>query len=241
MLCVLVLVGVLLSHNRAARHVLERRHLAALGVQSRAWVAERPLTAPLAFVAVYIGCALFCLPVWWLQILAGHAFGLAGGVFWTLVASSAGSAVTVFVSQWAGGDWVAARAGGKAARFQRLAAQLGNHGFAVVVASRLLFVLPYGLGNYLVGLTGIKARDAALGTLVGNLPIVAVYVAIGATFADRRVAVLGRHWGLGRRDARRPDDGPSDGRPGTGRLGGHSADCRHLGLSRDQHTARIPL
>ncbi len=180
MLCVLVLVGVLLSHNRAARHVLERRHLAALGVQSRAWVAERPLTAPLAFVAVYIGCALFCLPVWWLQILAGHAFGLAGGVFWTLVASSAGSAVTVFVSQWAGGDWVAARAGGKAARFQRLAAQLGNHGFAVVVASRLLFVLPYGLGNYLVGLTGIKARDAALGTLVGNLPIVAVYVAIGA-------------------------------------------------------------
>jgi uncharacterized membrane protein YdjX (TVP38/TMEM64 family) len=76
---------------------------------------------------------------------------------------------------------VQAKAGHKMAKFKRISERMGNNGLLVVLAARLCYVVPYGLSNYLFGITKIRARDAALGTVLGSLPVVAGWVAIGAS------------------------------------------------------------
>src|SRR5206468_9816968 len=66
------------------------------------------------------------------------------------------------------------------AKWQRLSERLGHRGLLVVIAARVCYIVPYGLSNYLFGLTHIRARDAALGSIIGGLPISAGYVAVGA-------------------------------------------------------------
>ena len=56
----------------------------------RRCVGDRPVVAPLAFVAGYVVLATLCLPIWWLQVLAGVAFGLWGGGVLCVVGSATG-------------------------------------------------------------------------------------------------------------------------------------------------------
>jgi uncharacterized membrane protein YdjX (TVP38/TMEM64 family) len=63
-----------------------------------------------------------------------------------------------------------------------LAEKLGHNGFLVVMAVRLMHINPFGLSNYAMGLTRIRAREAAIGTLLGNIPAVAFYVGVGGGY-----------------------------------------------------------
>ena len=50
----------------------------------------------------------------------------------------------------------------------------------VVMAARLTHVIPFGISNYVFGLTRINWVEVLLGTAMGNVPMIALYTAIGA-------------------------------------------------------------
>jgi uncharacterized membrane protein YdjX (TVP38/TMEM64 family) len=58
---------------------------------------------------------------------------------------------------------------------------LANNGAIAVMESRILPLLPYGVVNYSAGLTRLRYRDMALGTVVGAAPKVFAYVALGGS------------------------------------------------------------
>src|SRR5205085_165743 len=66
------------------------------------------------------------------------------------------------------------------ARLKDLDEKLGHNGFFVVMMVRLAHFLPFGISNYLFGLTNVAAGDVALGTLLGGVPGVVIYVTLGA-------------------------------------------------------------
>src|SRR5947209_18311661 len=66
------------------------------------------------------------------------------------------------------------------ARLHNLNEKLGHNGLLVVMGVRLCHVLPFGLSNYLFGLTRITVMDIIIGTFAGNLPTIAVGTAVGA-------------------------------------------------------------
>lgn len=169
-----------LFRTETGRQLVDLRQLEATGQDSRRWVVHHPFAAPLIFLTLYIACAILVLPVWWLQVLAGYAWGLVVGLSWSLAGHAAASVTVLYFSRWLGGEWVRTRAGRRMAKLQRLSERLGHRGLLVVVAARVCYVVPYGLSNYLFGLTNIRARDAALGSIIGGLPISAGYVAVGA-------------------------------------------------------------
>jgi uncharacterized membrane protein YdjX (TVP38/TMEM64 family) len=180
LLCAVLLASVWLFGTETGRNLRDVQQLRGTGADARSWVTAHPAAAPVLFLSVYVACAILALPVWWLQILSGYAWGLAGGIGWSLVAHTCGSVVAMYFVRWLGGAWFHARANRKMARFRRIAEGLGHNGLLVVLAARVCYIVPYGLSNYLFALTRIRGRDAAIGTLLGGFPVVAGWVAIGA-------------------------------------------------------------
>ena len=148
----------------------------------RSVVQAHPFDSAIAFLAAYVAFALFCLPVWWLQVFAGVAFGLWTGGGACLAASAASAAATAALADWFAGEWFHARIESKRARLRWLDETLGHNGFLVVMAVRLTHVVPFGLSNIALGLSRVTAWEVLLGTLLGNVPAVAVYVGLGAGY-----------------------------------------------------------
>ena len=61
---------------------------------------------------------------------------------------------------------------------------LQEKGWIAVMETRIVPVLPYGIVNYAAGLTSLRFRDMALGTVVGAAPKVFAYVALGGSLTN---------------------------------------------------------
>lgn len=155
------------------------RHPHALGDSARLWADRHPVVAPLAVMGVFAVCGMLALPVWWISVLGGYVFGIARGTGLCLIGSTLGAVAGAAFIRWLGAEWFHERVEGRMARLARLDEKLGHNGLLVVMALRLLYIAPYGLSNYMFGLSRISLRDVALGTLLGSLPHLVVYVLAG--------------------------------------------------------------
>lgn len=86
--------------------------------------------------------------------------------------------------------WLARRVAGEALRRRalerapRVGAALERNGFLATFYSRIVPGVPWGLVNYVAGLSRVRLRDLVLGTLAGGTPKVFAYVALGGSFGD---------------------------------------------------------
>ena len=143
------------------------------------WVRAHRVIAPLLLVAAYVLLSVLMLPVWWLQVLSGYCFGLVLGVLWCEVGAIIGAVLSLLLSRWLVGQWFHERFESRMAKLHNINEKLGHNGLLVVMGVRLCHLLPFGLSNYLFGLTRITIIDVALGTFGGGLVAIAIYVAIG--------------------------------------------------------------
>jgi uncharacterized membrane protein YdjX (TVP38/TMEM64 family) len=161
----------------------DRRELEA---DIRALVHRHRITAPAIYLGAYLTFAILALPVWWLQICAGMAFGLWLGTFWSVVGATLAAPITVVMSRWIAAEWFHERVESRMDRLRKLNETLGHNGFLVVMTVRLIHLLPFGLCNYALGLIKLPIIDVVVGTFLGSIPSVAVYVGIGAGFSPRK-------------------------------------------------------
>jgi uncharacterized membrane protein YdjX (TVP38/TMEM64 family) len=157
-------------------------HPREFGDEARGWVVGHPVVAPLIFFGLYLLCALLLLPIWWIQVLAGFAFGLVWGCIYTLAAAASASTITMLFSRWLAGEWFRERIESRMDRVRRLEEKLGHNGLLVVMAIRLMYFLPFGISNYLLGLTRITALEVFIGSILGGFPALTIYVTIGADY-----------------------------------------------------------
>jgi uncharacterized membrane protein YdjX (TVP38/TMEM64 family) len=152
----------------------------AIGLHARQWVAHHRIIAPAAFVALYVLLSLSLLPIWWLQVTAGYAFGLLVGVIYCEIASVAAATITVALSHWLAGEWIHEKIEARREKLRRLDEKMGSNGLLIIMAVRLAHIMPFAISNYFFGLTRITLRDTMIGTFLGGLPALIVYVTIGA-------------------------------------------------------------
>lgn len=157
------------------------------------WVAAHPVEAPALLIGAYLLCTLLMLPVWPSQLAAGYCFGLFFGILWCQIGAVIGGVAALILSHLLVGQWFRARYESRFKKLQRINDQLGHSGLYVVMGIRLCHMLPFGLSNYLFGLTTITVADVALGTFGGGMPAVGIYVILGAGRAKdwRAWAVIG--------------------------------------------------
>jgi uncharacterized membrane protein YdjX (TVP38/TMEM64 family) len=148
----------------------------------RDWVEGLGGLAYVAFVPLFV-VANFVI-TW--SILAGAAgllFGTAAGTPLALAGVTLAALTQMFVARR-----LAAGHHGSLlpARTRPIEDFLTRHGAVAVLESRIVPLLPYGLVNFSAGLTLLRFRDMAAGTLVGAAPKVFAYVALGGSLSNLR-------------------------------------------------------
>jgi uncharacterized membrane protein YdjX (TVP38/TMEM64 family) len=138
------------------------------------------VVAVLAFVPLFV---LANFAIGW-PILAGAAgllFGTLGGTPLALAGLTAAS----LTQMWLARRLAAGHHGNLLPqRTKGVEDFLTRNGALAVMQSRILPLLPYGMVNYSAGLTRLRYRDMALGTVVGAAPKVFAYTALGGSLGD---------------------------------------------------------
>jgi len=167
----------LLCFTQAGAQLRHNPKLFHADVQS--WAAAHRVLAPAIVIGLYVVLTISMLPVWWVQVLAGAAFGLAWGVAWSLVGATLGAILTFHLARWLAADFFHGKIESKMARLRALDEKLSHNGFLVVMVARLIHVLPFGPSYYMFGLTTMTAADVAIGTALGYVPTCLLLVRTG--------------------------------------------------------------
>ena len=164
------------------------------------WVRGAGAAGMAAFVAAYVVACVLFLPGSILTLGAGFAWGVAAGVPLVWVSANLGAAAAFLLGRTLARDAIARRVAGNA-RFAAIDRAVGREGLKIVLLTRLSPVFPFNLLNYAYGLTGVRARDYLIGSLVGMLPGTAMYVYLGSLVTSVTELASGRTSGGGAQQA----------------------------------------
>jgi uncharacterized membrane protein YdjX (TVP38/TMEM64 family) len=162
----------------AGREVLSDPQQA--GQQVRHWVLDHPVWAEGVLLLAYTVLTVVAIPVWWINVLAGYSFGLIGGTIRCVIAAAIAAAVTAHLWKYLAGDLAHSDRLTRYRIVRMLESYALKYGFSVVLVTRLARLLPLGLSNYIFGMLEIPWPKVFAGTLIGIIPSVATYAAIGA-------------------------------------------------------------
>lgn len=146
----------------------------------RDWAEGLGDLAYLAFVPLFV-LANFVITWGILAAAAGLLFGVAVGTPLALAGVTAAALTQMFISRR-----LAAGHHGSLLpeRMRTVEDFLTRNGTVAVMESRIVPLLPYGLVNFSAGLTTLRFREMALGTVVGALPKVFAYTALGGSLTN---------------------------------------------------------
>jgi len=144
-------------------------------------VAELGWAAPLVYVALYIVGTVVLAPSPVMSIAAGVAFGWWGFPL-AVIAATIGATVSFIVSRYLLDeeleDWLTDRRIFRAAKHA-----VDEGGWKIQLLLRLSPVVPFGLLNYLLGLTKTPLSTYVVSTAVGIMP---------GSFVDIYIGVIGQ-------------------------------------------------
>lgn len=133
--------------------------------------------APLIYIIAFSLVPLTFFPDSLLAILGGTLFGLSRGFLYTSLGALIGGSISFFISRILGQSFVEKLENDKLKNIQNL---LKDNGFLMILLLRLIPLFPFDLISYGAGLTKISYKDFVLGTLIGTIPGILVFVNLGA-------------------------------------------------------------
>jgi uncharacterized membrane protein YdjX (TVP38/TMEM64 family) len=152
------------------------------------WIQTHPCHAGASFFGLYVLMTLLMLPVWTLQMMCGYALsrimgtmpGLIVSIAICQIAATISAMIAFHFSRWLAADWFHKKVESKMHKLRTMDEKLGHNGFLLVMAVRVMHVLPFAISNYAFGLLSITAVDVLIGTILGGIPGVLLYVGLGA-------------------------------------------------------------
>ena len=111
-----------------------------------------------------------------MMVMSGVLFGPFLGSLALWIGLLLGSIGAFLIARFLAQDFVTARLGGRAARFNE---QLMERGFSVVFLARILGLPPYEIVNYASGLSKILFRDFLLASMFGSIPGAILFAVLG--------------------------------------------------------------
>jgi len=143
-----------------------------------AWVGGLgPIGAFLLALFLGIG-SLFFMPASPFIIAGTFVFGFPLGVAAALIGVALGAAGGFCLARWFLRKDVAAHFT-KNATFRAIDMAIEKEGWKIVILLRLC-PIPFGLANYLYGLTAVRFCDYLIATMVGSLPSLLLFCELGA-------------------------------------------------------------
>ena len=116
-------------------------------------------------------------PDWPLPIVAGYVYGV-WALPLTYLSIVAASIVAFLIARYLARDWLRAVID-RRPKYRAIDTLVGKEGWQVVALLRLSPIVPFNLQNYALGVTAIPFGQYVVGTLLGLVPGLAIYVYVG--------------------------------------------------------------
>lgn len=143
------------------------------------WVESLGVWAPIAFIAIYVLCAVLFIPGSVLTAGAGTIFGVVWGAIYVSVASTLGATLAFLIGRYLARGWIEKKIAGNQ-KFSAIDDAVGKEGWKIVGLTRLSPAFPFNLLNYAYGLTRVKLGHYVLASWIGMMPGTLLYVYIGS-------------------------------------------------------------
>jgi uncharacterized membrane protein YdjX (TVP38/TMEM64 family) len=156
----------------------------------QSWVTSHPSSAVFVVTASIALGILLLLPLSLMFMLAGLLFGLLKGFFVAWMALLLAASAAFWFGQTFARPWVERKIH-RNALFTSIDRAVQRNGLLIVLLTRLVMVIPYQLLNYSLGLTQVSFRNAVLGTALGSIPPVFLFVYLGSTVSNIAVIMSG--------------------------------------------------
>ena len=135
------------------------------------------------FVLIYIAAAVLLIPGALLTAAAGAIFGVWQGFLTVIVGATLGACAGFLIARYLARSKVEKTAKDNK-KFGAIDAAVNEGGWKIVGLLRLSPVIPYSLGNYLFGLTGVRLVPYALASFFCMMPGTLLYVYLGYVAAQ---------------------------------------------------------
>ena len=149
--------------------------------QLQTWLSAMGIYAPAIYIILYVLATWLILPSTPLNLTGGAIFGIWWGTLWTTVAAIVAAISAFAFARTIGREFIMQKLAG---RWDGVDAEIRQGGLFYMFAIRLLPIIPYGIVNFTAGLTAIRFKDYAIGTLLGTLPGVLPFVMMGAGIGE---------------------------------------------------------
>jgi uncharacterized membrane protein YdjX (TVP38/TMEM64 family) len=145
---------------------------------------------PLVFILLYMIVTLSMLSALTLTIVGGIMFGPIMGIVYTLIGASLGLTSSFLIARYVARDSIE-RKFGNTPTFKKIDEGVKKDGWFILATTRLLPIFPFGLQNYIYGLTSIGFIQYTVLSMVFILPGTAVFVMLAGAFAsgDREIVL----------------------------------------------------
>ncbi len=127
----------------------------------------------------------FFPPIAGLSLSAGALFGPIWGTVALTLGTFCGTTAAFFVSRYVGRSWIEGLLKGKG---EELYQKLSDNGFFVLLPMRLVGLPPYGIIDFICGLSKMRYLDFISATMLGAVP----WIIIQVLLADRIAVYTGQ-------------------------------------------------
>jgi uncharacterized membrane protein YdjX (TVP38/TMEM64 family) len=139
------------------------------------WTRELGPLGPLAVIFFYLITCIFFLPRSIVSLGAGFLFPFGTGLATVSIGSTLGACAAFLVGRTLARKWLSQKVSGSLI-FDAINQATIRQGFRIILLTRLNFILPFSMLNYISSLTRISLWKFALASFIGMLPLSASWL-----------------------------------------------------------------
>lgn len=183
---IIIILGVIgygLVQSGALEYLKDREKLETLIKSLGIW-------GPFAYIGLYTIVTITCISVLPLTLAGGIIFGAVNGVIYTALGAGLGLSLSFLIARYIARKPIEEKFGNTKA-FKSINEGVKNEGWFILATTRLLPVFPFGIQNYVYGLTPISFVQYALLSTIFILPGTSVFVLLAGAVAsgDKATAI----------------------------------------------------
>jgi len=153
--------------------------LAPLIIRSSLFVEGHGFLAIFMYGVIYVAATLLCLPVLPLTIGAGLLFGVFSGALVVTFATTTAAVIAFLIGRYTARARLR-RFAARFAKFDAIDRAVKKEGWRIIFLFRFVVFIPFGLSNYLYGLTAISIIPYTVATCMAMLPGTIFYAYLGS-------------------------------------------------------------
>jgi uncharacterized membrane protein YdjX (TVP38/TMEM64 family) len=177
----LVAAGIVAARSLGLGDLIRLENVARL----KQWIEGYGALAPAVYVAGYVLATVFFVPGLPVTVLGGVAFGPLWGTLYVWIGATIGAGLAFLVARYAVRStverWVRA-----SPRIAKMDGQVAEHGWRIVMLTRLVPIFPFNLQNYAFGITRIGFWPYLITSSICILPATAAFTFAGGALSDGR-------------------------------------------------------